>query len=141
MGSRGNFVLELGGMAELLPKLHFAAHVYNISQSHVSRKKEELLPTILTAGLAFLPSEKLQLFVQTPKHFEYPARFSAGLEYQLIPAVQLRSGTITRPVEANFGLGLPIRRFKFSYAFRHSTTISGAHHLSLGVLLSEQQQP
>ncbi|WP_017732961.1 PorV/PorQ family protein [Nafulsella turpanensis] len=116
VGSHGNFVAELGGKAMLLPKLHFAAHVYNISQSHVSRRSEERLPTLLTAGLSYLPSDKLQLYVQTRKNVEFPARFSAGLEYAIIPALTVRTGIRTRPVEGSFGLGFQIRRLHFNYA-------------------------
>lgn len=136
VGSQGAFVVEAGGKARLLPKLHFAAHAYNLSQSRINRHSEELIPLILKAGLAYLPVDNVQLLVQTLKDLDHPSRFSAGLEYGIIETLHLRTGILTRPAEASFGLGFSPKNFRFDYAFRHLQTIGASHHLSIGYSFS-----
>lgn len=136
VGSQGAFVLEAGGKAQLLPGLHFAAHAYNLSQSRISRHSEEYIPLILKAGLAYLPLDNIQLLLQTLKELDHPSRFSAGLEYGIIETLHLRTGFMTRPAEATFGLGFSPRNFIFDYAFRHQNTIGGSHHISIGYSLT-----
>lgn len=136
IGSQGAFVLEAGGKARLLPKLHFAAHVYNLSQSRINRHSKELIPLILKTGLAYLPVENVQLLVQTLKDLDHPSRFSAGLEFGIVETLHLRTGLMTRPAEVSFGLGFSPKNFCFDYAFRHLQTIGAAHHISIGYSFS-----
>lgn len=140
-GSQGKLVLEAGGKAALLPELHFAAHAYNISQSSFSREAGTLIPILLKASLAYIPSKELQLLLQTLKEIDAPARFSAGLEYKIIEAFQLRTGILTAPFVASFGLGYIGKHFGFDYAFRHHSLIGTAHHISIHFSLSSQEQP
>lgn len=141
IGSHSSLVLEAGGKAELSPQLHFAAHAYNLSQSRFSRNSEERIPTLLKAGLSYLPTDKLQLHVQTFKDIEYPARFSAGIAYALIPEVAIRSGLQTRPLQASFGLGLLLRKVLFDYAFQQQSSLGVKHQLSIGYRLQQKKVP
>lgn len=141
LGSQGAMVLEAGGKAELLPQLHFAAHGYNLSQSRFSLLSEERIPTLLKAGLTYLPTDKLQVYMQTFKDIEYPARFSAAIAYLLIPELQLRSGIQTKPLNASFGLGFELRRILFDYAFQHQPILGVQHFLSIGYKLQKGKKP
>lgn len=140
-GSHRTLVLEAGGKAELFPKLHFAAHAYNLTQSSFKTNPEELLPVLLKAGLAYLASDHIQLYIQTSKHLDYAARFSGGLEYQITPSLSLRTGILTAPVVASFGLGFCPGSFRFDYAFRHHVTIGAAHHLSISYSFHQYNSP
>lgn len=139
VGSQGAFVLEAGGKAALLPKLHFAAHAYNLSQSRMNRHSKEYIPLILKAGLAYLPVDNIQLLLQTLKDLDHPSRFSAGLEYGIIETLHLRTGIMTRPAEASFGLGFSPGNFVFDYAFRHQHTIGASHHISFAYSFTRLQ--
>lgn len=141
VGSHGSLVLEAGGKAELNPQLHFAAHAYNLSQSRFSRHSEERIPILLKAGLSYLPTAKLQLHVQTFKDIEYPARFSAGIAYALIPQLVVRSGIQTRPLQPAFGLGFHLRRVLFDYAFQQQSQVGVKHQLSIGYRLQQKEVP
>lgn len=132
LGSQGAIVLEAGGKAQLMPKLHFAAHAYNLSLSRMSRHTEDYIPVLLKAGIAYLPADNIQLLLQTLKELDHPARFSAGLEYGIVEGLQLRTGIMTKPVVAAFGLGFNPGNFVFDYAFRHQNTIGVSHHISIG---------
>lgn len=139
VGSQGAFVLEAGGKAQLLPKLHFAAHAYNLSQSRMNRHSKEYIPLILKAGMAYLPLDNVRLLLQTLKDLDHPSRLSAGLEYGIVETVHLRTGLMTRPAEASFGLGFSPGNFRFDYAFRHQNTIGVAHHISIGYSFNRPQ--
>ena len=140
--SLGTLVLEAGGKAELLPTLHFAAHAFNLTQSSFSAKDDpRRLPVLLKAGLAYLPAENIQLFIQTLKNIAYPARFSAGLDYQVVKALSLRTGIMTAPVVASFGLGFCPGKFSFDYALRHHSTIGVAHHISIAYSFNQWKKP
>lgn len=139
--SRGNLVLEAGGKAELLPGLHFGAHAYNLTQSSLSTETDEMIPILLKASLAYIPSKNLQLLVQTLKQLDFPARFSAGLEYRIIEAFHLRTGILTAPFVASFGMGYILKQFGFDYAFRYHSTIGTAHHLSINFDLPSLKKP
>ncbi len=141
LGSQGSLVLEAGGKAELWPKLHFAAHAYNLSQSRFSRQSEEHVPTLLKAGISYLPTEELQLHIQTFKDIDYPARFSAGIAYAVISQLQLRSGIQTGPIQASFGFGLKLRKVLFDYAFQHQNPLGTRHHLTIGYRLQKKTKP
>ena len=134
--SQGTIVLEAGGKAELLPKLHFGAHAYNLTQSSIPKNNSLDVPVILKAGLEYLPGEKVSLLLQTSKELDYPARFSTGLEYKVLEALHLRTGIQTKPVVASFGLGFRLQNLQFDYGFRHHNTIGAAHHLTLNLALN-----
>lgn len=140
--SRGTLVAEAGGKAELFPNLHFAAHAYNLSQSTLSSGGEEqLIPVLLKAGLVYLPGDKIQLLIQTLKDVNFPARFSAGLHYELAGSLSLRTGIITAPVVASFGLGFKLKRFSFDYAFRHHNQLGALHHISTSFSFGQRTRP
>ena len=139
--SQGTLVLEAGGKAELLPKLHFGAHAFNLTQSAISKNNNEYVPVILKAGLEYLPGEKVLLLVQTFKEVDYPARFSTGLEYKIIDNLHIRTGIQTKPAVASFGLGFRSHGFQFDYGFRHHNTIGAAHHLTINVALKSGGKP
>lgn len=140
-GSHSSFVLEAGGKAALLPQLFFAAHAYNLSLSRFSSRTEERIPTLLKAGLSYLPTDKLRLHVQSFKDIDFKSRFSAGLEYALIQQLQLRTGIQTRPLTSSFGLGIQLKSVLFDYAFRHQSFLGVQHHLSIGYLLHKKKEP
>lgn len=139
VGSQGTFVLEAGGKARIIPKLHFAAHAYNLSQSSMSRHSEDYVPVLLKAGLAYLPDDDIQLLIQTLKDLDHPPRFSAGLEYGIIESLHLRTGFMTNPALASFGLGFSPGNFVFDYAFWHQNTIGASHHISISYSFAQEK--
>ena len=138
-GSRMVPVLSLGGTAELIPKLRFGGSIYNILQAQSNPEHNEQLPTLLRAGLQWQASDLVQLLVETEKDVDFPARFKAGLEYQLRSFLALRSGFSTQPLQLHGGLGLQAGRISIDYAMHHHGHIGLNHHLSLGIVLREQK--
>lgn len=117
LGSRRAVAASLGGQADIIPrKLTFGATLYNLNQARLAEYQDERLPTVLRAGLAWRPAEKVLLLLETEKDVEQDADFKAGLEYQPLPALALRAGLSTLTSQLTGGLGLRTGAFRIDYA-------------------------
>jgi hypothetical protein len=132
-GARRAFTFEIGGLATLTDKLSFGMHAYNFNQGRLrSEYIEDRLPVILKAGLAYRPIKTLIINVETEKDIDYPASLKAGLEYEIVKKVFLRTGISTRPFDNHFGIGFFPKKFSFEYALSTNTRLGFSHHLTLG---------
>lgn len=133
LGSAGAVVLEFGGLVQISPELHLGAHIYNLNQAQMTTDFDdaERIPTVLKAGLSFRPIETLRLNVETEKDIDYEASFKAGVEYEIIPKLSLRTGIQTKPFANHFGLGFRPRRLDIQYALSSHQVLGLSHHLSL----------
>jgi hypothetical protein len=75
--------------------------------------------------------------LETEKSIDYKLRFKAGIEYQLLEGLYLRTGIITQPVQNTFGLGFKIKRINADIAFSHVETIGLVPHFSIQFLLNK----
>ena len=134
-GTRRNFALEMGGLAQLSEKLFLGMHIFNINQAKVSDFEDERIPTIMRIGISFRPVEKVMVNIETEKDTEYPASFKAGLEYQAIEwnerKVFIRTGITTAEFLAHFGIGYYKRNFGVDYAFTTLPQVGYSHHVGL----------
>jgi hypothetical protein len=138
LGTRGNLVMEFGGIADILPQLSFGAHVYNFNQARLADYQDERIPTVMKAGLAYKPFSKLMLVLETEKDVDFPARVKAGLEYEIVKNFRLRTGIGTRPFTNHFGFGLSPKNLSFDYAFRTHPALGYSHHLSLAYRIEKR---
>ena len=113
-GSRGNLVLDLGGVAAIIPKLAFGLHIANVNQAKIV--EDERIPTVIQAGLAYTPVEQLMLVVETEKDVDFDAVFKLGMEYQIIEKIRLRTGISTKPMRTHYGMGFCLKKFTIDCA-------------------------
>ncbi len=106
-GSKSIFTFEFGLLAELLPRVNIGAHAF--SPARINILEEDNVPTIFSMGLAYLPSPSVAINLEVEKDIEYPARFKAGIEYQIIDPLFLRTGLGTNPTTLHFGVGYRIQ--------------------------------
>lgn len=125
------FVVEFGGIARLSSKLFFGAHLYNLTQSSYSGIYGNKVPTVLRAGLLYLPVKKLQWSTEINKNTDLPLSFKTGLQYEVADKVWLRTGISTQPLTNHFGAGLIASKFCFDYAVHTHPQLGWSHHLSL----------
>ncbi|GAB2775611.1 hypothetical protein HNQ93_002076 [Hymenobacter luteus] len=117
LGSRRVVAASLGGQADIIPrKLTFGATLYNLNQARLAAYQNERVPTVLRAGLAWRPSEKVLLLAETEKDVEQDADFKAGLEYQPLPVLALRAGLSSLTSQLTGGAGLRAGQFQIDYA-------------------------
>jgi len=131
VGTRGVFVFEFGGVAELTKQLSFGAHIFNVNQAKLVEGTEERVPTVMKAGLSYRPSDDLLFTIETEKELDFVEVFKAGLEYRIVEKVFVRTGLRTAPFNGAFGVGFHPKQFQFDYAFANDTHLGAIHELSV----------
>ncbi|WP_338791579.1 hypothetical protein V9L05_20900 [Bernardetia sp. Wsw4-3y2] len=134
-GTRRNFALEMGGVAQLSETLTLGMHIFNINQAKVSDFEDERIPTIMRIGISYKPVQRVTVNFETEKDTEYPASFKAGLEYQVVNfnenEIFIRTGITTAEFLAHFGVGYYKGSFGVDYAFTTLPQVGYSHHVGL----------
>ena len=128
-GSKGVFSINLGGIAELTPRLSIGAYIVNINQPSIS--SGEKLPTRLVAGIGFTPIDKVFLTTEIEKDLEYDPTWKAGLEYKFHTKFCARTGYNINPNTAFLGLGFKTNKFNIDYALQHNVSLSLSHQATV----------
>ncbi len=118
-GNQSTFTFEIGAQLRLSKSLLLGVHTTNPVRAKII--EDEPLPTILKTGLAYQPTDQVQLFAEVEKWLDYEARFRGGIEYAPVRQVMIRTGIATNPVESAFGLGYALNDmlfFDFSATYR-----------------------
>lgn len=134
-GSKGAIVLELGGIAEIIPELIFGAHIYNVTQSQLSASDDEHIATTLKAGLSYRPLKKLMINIESEKEVTSKARFKLGIEYEIINHLYLRSGFSPGSGHGYHGIGFQAGRFVIDYALSNNFQLGFSHQASLSYVI------
>ncbi len=131
--SRKALVSEIGGIWSIRPGLSLGAQVYNLTQSRFSRSGQapEKVPTVLKAGLAYKPSEAVQLLADVVADSGYPVALRCGIQLEPAENLFLRTGIASAPRTLHFGVGYTGGPFAFDYAMHTHTMLGNSHHFSL----------
>lgn len=135
--SQKAFVAEIGGIARLSSKLAFGVHFYNLTQNSFNGKSKEQLPTVLKAGFCYTPTKSLEINVDAVKDTDSKIGIRAGIEYQPIENLFLRTGFSSGPATSHFGAGLAAKRFKVDYAMHTHLSLGWSHHLGISYFLGK----
>ena len=131
-GSRKAVTLSVGGQGEIIPNLYFGAYAYNLNQATLSSFEDERLATIMKAGLAYKPYQRLLLAMETEKNIDHQADLKAGIEYQVLKEkLTMRTGFSTLTSKATFGAGFQARQLQIDYAFGSTTLLGLSHYLAI----------
>jgi hypothetical protein len=133
LGTKANLVMEFGGIATITPQLTFGAHVYNFNQAKLARYQDERIPTVMKTGLSYKPITKVMLNLEVQKDIDFPAMVKAGVEYEVIKNLYLRTGISTQPYINYFGIGVHKKKFHFDYAVRTHAALGLSHQLSVAL--------
>lgn len=138
--SRRAMTFEFGGIATLSSKLFFGAHIYNFNQARLAEYQDERIPTVMKAGLSYRPTKQLMINVEAEKDIDFPASFKAGMEYEIVKSLQLRTGMSTKPFAHYFGMGFSPKNFQFDYALSTHPQLGISHHLSLAYCFAKKEK-
>lgn len=138
--SKKALVVEMGGIAQLSSMVYMGAHIYNLTRSGPQGESTERIPTILKVGLAYLPTPSVRLTTELVKDTGYQASVRAGLEYEVVKQLFLRTGIATKPYTTHFGMGFQGSVFSIDYAFSSHPQLGVSHHFTLGYLLKKNQE-
>lgn len=134
-GTKGVFSINFGGIAELTPNLSVGAHITNINQPKLSIDKDRL-PTILTAGIAFKPTENVFIASEIEKNIDYKPTWRMGLEYLFHKKFCARTGYSIQPNTSYFGMGFKTNRFTIDYAIQYSSQFQFGHQATATYLFT-----
>jgi hypothetical protein len=129
-GSKGVVSFNFGGIAEITPQLSVGAHITNINQPRINTDNERL-PSLLTAGLVFKPTDKVLIATELEKDLDYKATWKLGAEYVFHTKFTARTGFNVYPRASFFGLGFKTNRFVIDYALQHSTLLNFGHQATV----------
>jgi hypothetical protein len=130
-GTRSVVALSFGGIASLTPAIRIGAHIINVNQPIVSSDTNERLPTILVAGIAWIPNETIFITGEVEKDLEYKPIWKAGFEYKVFKRVTFSTGFDLSPVAAFFGVGFQSSRMNLFYALEYSAISGTSHQVSV----------
>jgi hypothetical protein len=134
LGSRSVVAASLGGQVELIPhRLVFGGYLYNLNQVRLAAYEDERVPTVLKAGLAYRPTDKLLLSMETEKDVERAADFKVGLEYQLLEALALRAGFASLTEQTTAGVGFKAGQLQIDYAAAWQATLGLSQHVGVSL--------
>lgn len=131
VGSKQLIALEFGGIAKISEQFVFGAHIFNLNQAKLSEETNERVPTIMKAGLSYRPSNELMINVEVEKDLDFDEVIKAGVEYELVENIFLRTGISTDPFLSSFGIGFHPKNFKLDYAYSNDSNLGSIHDLSI----------
>lgn len=129
-GSAGTVGGVIGGAVELSSSLLLGLQAANIHRS--PDHSTSTLPQQLSVGIAYRPTERVQLLVDLQKHARYPVALRSGLEFQPVSALTLRTGMATMPRLLSAGIGLSTGAVDGGLAFVYHYALGWSPALSLG---------
>ncbi len=115
-GSKAAFTVEAGFQALLVKDLWIGVHVYNPTQVKLSDYYNEKIPSLLTLGLNYSFSDKVNISVETEKDLDADAIIRGALEYHPVKQFYLRGGIASDPLLSSFGFGLELQNFVIDLA-------------------------
>ncbi|GAA4303744.1 hypothetical protein GCM10023183_16630 [Nibribacter koreensis] len=130
-GSRKAVALSLGGQSEVIPGLTFGAHIYNLNQAKLAEFEDERVPTVMKVGLGYQAVSKVLLLAEIEKELEADAAVKAGVEYQVIPAMTLRTGFNSGTRSGTGGVEVKFGQFQVAYALGAQSRLGLSNALSL----------
>lgn len=128
--------VSAGGIATLSKRVLLGAHIQNMSQASFSANNELLNPTLLSLGLAFIPSDKVLFSAEIEKDLAHTSTFKTGLEYKASKKFTARTGFSLYPNNLYAGVGFAQKRLLIDYAYQYAFAgLASAHQASLGYKL------
>lgn len=110
-------VMDMGGIAQILPALSFGMSISNLNQAVVSQETGEKVPTVLSTGFSFRPDEKLQTLMEVSYALEERPLLKAGIAYEAVKNLTFRSGANTSRLGQFYaGLGIAHSIVELDYA-------------------------
>ena len=130
-GSKGTFTADAGLQAQLSKQLWLGAVVHNLTRARLNNYQDERLPTVMSLGLGYKPSDKVLVTGDVEKNVHFPVSFRAGVDYQIVKVLHLRTGFATRPNLFAVGLGLQMGDFMLDIASQFQQLLGQTPQLSI----------
>ncbi len=115
-GKRGVAVGEIGILTEPIDNLYIGAHLFNPWRAKLTDSPDEYIFTKLRIGIGYNFSDKVLFTVEGDKDLDMPLIFRAGLNYNVVAGLFIRTGVSTNPTEYSFGAGYDFKGVIFDFS-------------------------
>ncbi len=131
VGTKRAIAIEFGGIAEITSQLFFGAHIFNLNQVDLVKETGEKIPTVMKAGVSYRPSKELLINIEVEKDLDFDEIIKAGIEYQVIENVFVRTGFSTQPFLSAYGAGFHPNKLHLDYSYSIDSNLGAIHEVSL----------
>ncbi|MFN0204559.1 MAG: hypothetical protein ACKVTZ_23790 [Bacteroidia bacterium] len=117
IGSVAAFSVDLGLNARISNTLTMGASASNVTLTKFKRlNRQQPIPTVFTAGIAYTPSDKILIVADVQKDIAYPVSLRGGIEYKINQIVRARMGVSSAPLTLNAGIGVEWKSLAFDFS-------------------------
>lgn len=127
-GNKSILSVSAGGIASLSKSVAIGAYVLNINQPLLSELDGEKVPTTLSLGIGFTPTEKVQLSTELSKEIDHDTTFKTGMEYKANKKFFARTGFSLYPDNIFIGIGFAQSRLSLDYSYQYALKGLGESH-------------
>ena len=138
-GTRFRTVLDIGGQAQLSPKIVLGMQLLNITQASLSDEGREKIPTFIQVGVSCRLASSWQLNTEIEHELTQRPNAKLGVEYTALQKFSLRSGFNSTELRQFFGLGWKHRLLIADYALSSHSRLGWSHQVALTYHLSRQR--
>ena len=137
-GSQAAFTFGLGAQYNITSELKVGAHIFNPLRIELTDLEDDRLHTLIKAGIAYEPSNKVGIYVEMEKNLDKKPMFKGGIEYRVLEKLHLRASATGQPTAAYFGIGVPLGGLSIDIANGFHTVLGYSPHLSISYSLPKK---
>lgn len=139
LGDANAFFVDVGLMTRITPELTLGVSATNVNRVRVKTQTlQEDLPTRITAGLAYRPTEKVMLVADIQKEVDQEVSFRGGVEYAVLPSLYARIGMGNEPLTWSAGFGVLFGPLSMDVSLAHTERLGYTPTLSLSYDLGQK---
>lgn len=127
-GSTSFFSFDIGIHSKINRQLRLASSIYNFLQSENVASNS---PSIISIGLGYAPSEKVEMLLEFQKIENRPLSPKIAIVYNPTKALELRMGTDIVKGEYGIGMGYYISQYLLRMGYSSHLQLGGSYALTM----------
>ena len=132
LGDANALFVDVGLQARISEQLTLGISATNVNRVRIKTQTlQEDLPTRISAGLAYRPTDKVMFVADLQKDVDFDVSFRGGVEYAITPSVYARVGAGNEPLTWSAGFGILFGPMSLDAAVSHTEILGYTPTLSL----------
>lgn len=127
-GSTSFFSFDIGIHSKINRQLRLASSISNFLQSKNTANNS---PTVLSIGLAYAPSDKVELMLEFQKIANRPMSPKIAIIYLPIKTIELRIGSDVVKGEYGMGIGYHVNQYLIRLGYSSHLQLGGSYAMTL----------
>jgi hypothetical protein len=136
-GNDLSLYINAGGLAYLTEDFRTGFSVHNLNRATFGNEEGQI-PMIFNLGISYDMLSNFKINTAVEKDIRYPFSFLAGLDYDIIKYLSLRTGFSTEPSKYSAGIGINYSIFSFDYALFNHNDLGLTHQVGIIISFSEE---